>query len=132
VIVVDTSAIIAVFKHEPDADIYFNHICKAAHTYFSAASYAEASIVVTGQLGESALLQLDALITQLGIKIEPLTQDHAKLARDGFARFGKGRGGKAQLNMGDCFSYALARAMNLPLLFKGKDFIGTDLNLLLE
>jgi ribonuclease VapC len=126
VIVADTSAIIAIFKREPDAATYHDRINSAARTYLSAASFAEASIVVTGQYGEAGLRELDALIVELGIRIEPFTQDHARLAREAFARFGKGRGGKAQLNMGDCFSYALARAMNLPLLFKGEDFAATD------
>jgi ribonuclease VapC len=68
---------------------------------------------------------LDQFVRDAGIEVVPVTEDHARLAREGFARFGKGRHA-AGLNFGDCFSYALAKASGHPLLFKGNDFSHTD------
>jgi ribonuclease VapC len=63
----------------------------------------------------------------IGVQIIPFTFEQARLALDAFKRFGKGRGAKASLNYGDCFAYALAKELDAPLLFKGKDFAATDL-----
>lgn len=124
--IVDTSAIIAVLFDEKDAATYASAIAQAETCRMSAATFVEVSIVVEAQTKSSGSRQLDAFIRRAGITIEPVTEEHAHLARQAFTDFGKGRQ-PAGLNYGDCFSYALAKATGEPLLFKGKDFAKTDL-----
>ena len=66
-------------------------------------------------------------IVELGLELRPISTAASPLVQDAFARYGKGQGHPAQLNMGDCFSYACARHFDVPLLFKGKDFSQTDI-----
>jgi len=82
-------------------------------------------MVMQGRLGERGERELDLLVGRLRVEIVPVTLAQAELARSAFRRFGKGRH-PAGLNFGDCFSYALARALGQPLLFVGKDFSQTD------
>jgi ribonuclease VapC len=124
--IVDTSAVIAVLFNENDAPIYAKAIAKADPCRMSAATFVEVSIVVEVQTKSTGSRQLDAFMRRAGITIEPVTEEHAHLARQAFTDFGKGRH-PAGLNYGDCFSYALAKATGEPLLFKGKDFAKTDL-----
>ena len=124
--IVDTSAVIAILFAESDAEIYANAIARAEACRMSAATFVEVSIVVEALTKSSGSRQLDAFMRRAGITIEPLTEEHAHLARQAFTDFGKGRH-PAGLNYGDCFSYALAKATTEPLLFKGKDFAKTDL-----
>lgn len=74
----------------------------------------------------------DALVRQAAICIVPVSVEQAALARDAYRIFGKGNGHPAKLNFGDCFSYALAKTQNDPLLFKGNDFLHTDLELITQ
>jgi ribonuclease VapC len=92
----------------------------------SAATFVETSVVVEAQTRNHGGRQLDALIRRASLTIEPVTEEHAHLARQAFLDFGKGRH-PAGLNYGDCFSYALSKATGEPLLFKGSDFSKTDL-----
>jgi len=85
----------------------------------------EAYMVCEGRAGENGARQLDALLERLGPEIVPFTAELAGIAQEGWRRFGKGRH-PASLNLGDCFAYALAKARNEPLLFKGDDFSRTD------
>ena len=124
--IIDTSAIIAVLFDESDAATYANAIAKADTCRMSAATFVEVSIVVEAQTKSSGSRQLDAFMRRAGITIEPVTEEHAHLARQAFTDFGKGRH-RAGLNFGDCFAYALAKATGEPLLFKGRDFANTDL-----
>ena len=82
-------------------------------------------MVVERQLGPDASRQVESFIRRAGITFEPVTIEHAYLARQAFLDFGKGRH-PAGLNFGDCFSYALAKALGESLLFKGQDFRLTD------
>ncbi len=82
-------------------------------------------MVILGRQQEQGIAELDDLIASSDIWIVPFDARHASLALDAFRRYGKGRH-RAGLNMGDCFSYALAKATGLPLLFKGDDFVHTD------
>ncbi len=91
----------------------------------SAASAVETSIVVLSRGKEEGLAILEALFRDLRIERVSFTSDHATLAIDAFRRFGKGRH-PAGLNLGDCVSYALAKATGEPLLFKGDNFSRTD------
>jgi ribonuclease VapC len=125
-LIIDTSAIIAVLFNEDDAKDYAEIITQSDTRRMSAATFVETAIVVETQTKTSGSRQLDAFVRLAGIEIEPVTEEHAHLARQAFIDFGKGRH-PAGLNYGDCFSYALAKATGEPLLFKGKDFSKTDL-----
>jgi ribonuclease VapC len=125
-VIIDTSAIIAILFEEEDAAGYAEALAASASCRISAATYVEASIVVESQTKSRGSRQLDALMNRAGIVIEPVTETQAQLARQAYADFGKGRH-RAGLNYGDCFSYALAKDLRQPLLFKGNDFSKTDL-----
>jgi ribonuclease VapC len=124
--IIDTSAIIAVLFNEDDAEVYAQLITQSDSRRMSAATFVETAIVVETQTKTSGSRQLDAFLRRADIAIEPVTEEHAHLARQAFIDFGKGRHA-AGLNYGDCFSYALAKATGEPLLYKGKDFSKTDL-----
>lgn len=91
----------------------------------SAANYLEAAIVIDSKAKSALSDKFDRLIDQLQIAIVAVTSGHAKLAREAYCTYGKGHH-PAKLNFGDCFAYALAKAENAPLLFKGNDFAKTD------
>jgi ribonuclease VapC len=125
-IVVDTSALIAILDREPDAALYAEAIAEADAPLISAATLLELHIVMLNRHGARAAQIVDRMIQDAGFQIETFTVQHLELAREAYARYGKGRD-SAGLNYGDCFSYALAKATGLPLLFKGDDFSRTDL-----
>ena len=128
--IVDSSALIAILFGEPDAAFYANAIATASATpqgvRMSAVTYVEAAVVVESQASAAGAQQFEAFMRRAGITVEAVTEQHALLARQAYADFGKGRH-PAGLNFGDCFSYALAKASREPLLFKGKDFSQTDI-----
>jgi ribonuclease VapC len=124
--IIDTSAIIAVLFNEQDAEFYARAIARSDSRRISAATFVEAAIVVETQTETAGARQLDAFLRQADIVIEPVTEEHAHIARQAFTDYGKGRH-RAGLNYGDCFSYALAKATGETLLFKGEDFTKTDL-----
>jgi ribonuclease VapC len=124
VIVIDTSAIVAILKVEHERDV-FARIIAFEGCLFSTVGYLEASMVIVGR-GRAQLTDLlDGLLSELAIELVPFDQQQARASRAAFLRFGKGRH-PAGLNFGDCVSYALARSRGLPLLFKGTDFAKTD------
>ncbi|MDQ2102851.1 type II toxin-antitoxin system VapC family toxin [Azospirillum isscasi] len=122
--VVDTSAIMAILLAEPDAARYARAIGAADVRLISAATVLECSIVAIARFGNDATLA--AWMADHAFEVVAVDATQAGLARDAFLRFGKGRH-PAGLNYGDCFSYALAKTTNEPLLFKGNDFPLTDL-----
>jgi ribonuclease VapC len=124
--IVDTSAIIAILFKEPDAQTFAAAISHAGRCKISAANFLETSIVVEVHAGTNGGRQFDALVQRTGMVIEPVTEEHARLARQAYLDFGKGRH-PAGLNFGDCFSYALSRESGEPLLYKGDDFPKTDI-----
>ena len=124
--IIDTSAIIAVLFNEEDAKVYAHLIAQSDTRRMSAATFVETAIVVETQTKTCGSRQLDAFLRQAEIAIEPVTEEHAHIARQAFIDFGKGRH-PAELNYGDCFSYALAKATGESLLFKGRDFSKTDI-----
>ena len=124
--IIDTSAIIAILFNEADAKTFAQAITQANSCRVSAATFVEIATVVEAQTNSSSGRQLDAFFRRAGIAIEPVTEEHAHIARQAFTDYGKGRH-PAGLNYGDCFSYALAKSTGEPLLFKGKDFAKTDL-----
>lgn len=125
--ILDTSAMAAIFFGEPEADAFIRAIHASGVSRISAANFVELSMVVENQLGSEGSRQCDAFFRRAQILIEPVTVEHAWLARQAFLDFGKGRH-PAGLNFGDCFAYALARAFSEPLLFKGSDFRRTDIS----
>ncbi len=124
-IVIDTSALVAILREEPEASLFANAIGEAERCFFSAVGLFEASMVMVGRGPVESAQGLDNLITELSVEIVPFDDEQARQSRAAFIRFGKGRH-PAGLNFGDCVSYALARSMDLPLLFKGEDFARTD------
>jgi ribonuclease VapC len=124
--ILDTSAVSAIFFNEPEGDHFLQMIRDADRCRISAANFVELSMVIEGQLGAEGGRQLDMFFRRAEIVIEMVTVEQAHLARQAFLDFGKGRHA-AQLNFGDCFAYALAKATGEPLLFKGMDFNKTDI-----
>jgi ribonuclease VapC len=125
-VIVDASALIAIVRLEPDAAVYAQALAHASANLISAATYVEAAAVADSSGDAVASRRFDALMKSARIKIAAVTEAQALLARDAYKDFGKGRGHPAKLNFGDCFSYALAKDRDEPLLFKGKDFTHTD------
>lgn len=127
--IVDTSAIIAIVRLEPDGPVFEHLIATAPSARMSAATLVEIAIVIDRLRDPQASGVFDAVLSTMAIAIEPFTERQAAIARETYQRFGKGSGHPARLNMGDCFSYALARDVEEPLLFKGDDFRLTDIEL---
>jgi ribonuclease VapC len=127
VIVVDSSALIAILRREREADGFLQIITEAEGCLLSSVSLLETSMVLAGRTGDAtSWTELDALITRAGIQVVAQDAELAEGARAAFLRYGRGRH-PAALNLGDCASYALAKHRDLPLLFKGDDFPRTDL-----
>lgn len=125
-VVVDTSVLVAVVSGEPDAEAFAAVLAsRAGDLLISAATLLEAGMVVEGRHGPEGSANLRELLATLAVAVEPFTLEQAEVAITAWRRFGKGRH-PARLNLGDCFSYALARTTGSALLFKGKDFSQTD------
>lgn len=124
--VVDSSALIAVLLDEPEAEDFRRTMHDAKSVWFSSVSYLEAAIVISSRSGSEGLDCLNALLSGVRAEQIPFDEAQAALAVEAWQRFGKGRH-PAKLNFGDCCSYALARHLDKPLLFKGKDFPETDI-----
>jgi ribonuclease VapC len=123
--ILDTSAVLAVLRDEDDGISFAEMIREADTCRISAPSFVELSMVLEATAGDTGILACDTFFRDNEIRIEAFTEEHAHAARQGFTRYGKGRH-PAGLNMGDCFSYALAKVTGEPLLFKGNDFRKTD------
>ncbi len=130
--IIDTSVVVALIHEEPEADLFRRWIEQAAVRRISAANYVEAAAVVDGRRDPRLSAALDHALTGMRIEVVPFTAHQASLARAAYQRFGRGSGHPARLNMGDCFSYALARDLGEPLLYKGNDFALTDIEQLTE
>jgi ribonuclease VapC len=124
--VIDTSALLAVLLHEPETSAFVIAIAQDNKRLVGALSALEAAIVISTRKGPSGARELDLLLHAIGATIVSLDADQVLLARQAYARFGRGHH-RAGLNLGDCCSYALARISGEPLLFKGNDFSETDL-----
>ena len=124
-IAVDTSAVVAVMRREPEQKLFTGIMRDAPQLSISAASLAETLIVLAGRTGDDNGPEVLEFLDGVGARIVPVSRAHALLVNRAFLAFGKGRH-KAALNYGDCFSYALAKSLDAPLLFKGDDFRHTD------
>jgi ribonuclease VapC len=125
--IIDTSALIAILRDEPEATACARAIESASDRCISAANFLEAAIVIDGSRDPIVSRRFDDLISEAQLVIEPVTEVQARIAREAYRDFGRGSGHAARLNFGDCFAYALARARGEPLLFKGTDFGHTDI-----
>ena len=125
--IVDPSAVLAILFAEPDAEHYARAISNAPVCRMSVATFVEISIVMESQTGDRGSRQWDQFFRRAGFALEPVTEEQAYAARQAWSDFGKDRS-PAKLNFGDCFSYALARTLGEPLLFKGADFSRTDVS----
>jgi ribonuclease VapC len=125
-LVVDTSALIALLGMEAEAARVAAALESDATRLISAATVLETALVIESRYGPQGGRELDLLIAKASLSIQPVTAEQAEVAREAWRRYGKGRH-PAGLNFGDCFSYALARTSSEPLLFKGDDFIHTDI-----
>ena len=124
--VIDTSAVLAWLKSEPErerivAALEANSICR-----MSSVSLLEAHIVIRAREHPTMVGKLQRFLEEIGAVIMPFDERQARLADAAFQRYGKGQGHPAQLNLGDCAVYALARSLGEPLLFVGNDFGQTD------
>jgi len=125
-LVIDTSAIIAILYNEPEAKIFFDRISQMNKVWLSSVSKVESIMVLTTRFNALAAPKFAGLCEMLSVNIAPIDDELANMTIAAFLRFGKGRH-PAGLNFGDCFSYALARKMDVPLLYKGNDFCLTDI-----
>jgi ribonuclease VapC len=124
--IVDTSAVVAIVRKEPDRSTLLAALDRDSQNRMSAASLLEAAIVIDGSRDPFLSRGLDDFLQAADIAIEPVTERQARIAREAYRDFGKGSGHAAGLNFGDCFAYALAKVLDEPLLFKGNDFAHTD------
>ncbi len=125
--ILDTSALIAILRAEPQAAAYARAIESAGIRRMSAASYVEVGAVIDRAGDAVASRRVDELLSVSDVRIEAVSESQARIAREAYRDFGKGSGHAAGLNFGDCFSYALAKDTGEPLLFKGEDFGHTDI-----
>ncbi len=126
--IVDTSALVAILRDEPEARRLAIAIANAQERRISAANFLETAIVIDGSRDPVASRLFDDLLRESRIHIETVTEEQVRIAREAYRDFGRGSGHAAGLNFGDCFAYALARTSGEPLLFKGRDFTRTGIS----
>jgi ribonuclease VapC len=123
--VIDSSALLAIFLWEPEREALVAAIERDPIRILAAPTLLETAMVLATRLGEASLRELDLLIATMRAEIVPFDIDDQRVARRAFLTYGKGRH-PAGLNFGDCISYAAAMTRGEPLLFKGNDFVQTD------
>jgi ribonuclease VapC len=124
--ILDSSAVVAILRDEPEAVEMAEAMDRARNYRISAVSYVEAAIVIDSSRDPVSSRRFDDFFREAQVGIESVTPQQARIAREAFRDFGKGRH-RAGLNFGDCFAYALAKVTGEPLLFKGDDFCHTDI-----
>lgn len=127
VIVIDTSALVAIVFAEPERNAFIEHIQKAQRVFIASPTLLETKMVVHGRRGQRAVVMLDDLLREPVFAIVAPDEAEISAAYNAFVAYGKGSGHAASLNFGDLFSYAVAKVRKLPLLFKGDDFSQTDI-----
>ena len=130
--IVDTSALIAVVNTEPGFEQFAAVLVAAPTVRLSAATLLESSIVTDGRRNPVLSARFDELLAELAVVVLPVTEAQARIARQAYRDYGRGSGHPAQLNLGDCFAYALAKDRGETLLYKGDDFIHTDIRSALD
>jgi ribonuclease VapC len=125
--ILDTSVLVAIIKEEPEAASFASMMEAVEVLRISAANYLESSIVIDKAKDPKLSARLNEILEKAEVIIEPFTADQALIARQAYRDYGRGSGHRANLNFGDCFAYALARVKREPLLYKGDDFVHTDI-----
>lgn len=125
-IVADSSALIAILEEEPEHLAFKEALRAADRRAISAVSVYETRIVILRRRGPDGLKDVAELVDAFGFEVVPFDAAQAEAASEAYARYGKSFDARAKLNMGDCATYALAKSMAAPLLFKGDDFTHTD------
>lgn len=126
-IVVDSSAVVAILEREDDSASYARVIQDADNLTMSAVNAHECAVVLRRRRGPEGERILWLFLADNGVQILPFDEEQARKASEAFGRYGKGIDPKARLNLADCAAYALAKSLSAPLLFKGNDFIHTDI-----
>jgi ribonuclease VapC len=124
--VIDTSALIAIFLGEPERKRFLEIIVEAPRRLISAANALETGIVLEARRGEAAGREFDLFLVRANLEVVPVDSEQVEIARSAWRKYGKGRH-PAGLNFGDCFAYALAKSSDELLLAKGEDFSRTDI-----
>jgi len=125
--VLDTSAVVAIIFGDPERRAFLLELARNPQLVMSAVTLYETSIVTAGKKNDAqAASEVDSFMTDFAVEIVALEAEGARSAREAYFRFGKGYH-PAGLNLGDCFPYSLAKARDEPLLFKGDDFLKTDI-----
>ena len=125
--VIDTSALLAIFLGEPERKHLLERVTQADTRLISAGNALETGLVLEARRGEAAGREFDLFLQQAAIEVVPVDSEQVDIARVAWRKYGKGWH-RAGLNFGDCFAYALAKVSSEPLLFKGDDFLHTDLS----
>jgi len=125
-VVIDSSVLIAILLQEPEAESFTKQLIETDNIYISAVSIVESSMVIEYKKGKQGAVQYDELLKSINPTVISFDNEQATLARTAWRQYGKGRH-PAKLNFGDCCSYAAAKHLGLPLLFKGNDFSQTDI-----
>ena len=125
-IALDTSALVAIAVDEPEAKI-FAEVLANNRCVIAAPTLFELHMVLRDRAGDVGLQFLEALMNRRNVQRVDFTEAHFRLAASAFDRYGKGQGHSAKLNFGDCMAYAVAKAHEVPLLYKGADFAQTDI-----
>lgn len=125
--IVDSSALIALLMGVPESEAIVDALDRADHVAISAATLVEAAVVADGTRDPVRSARFDAIVDALSPEVVSLTEEQAAIARQAYRDYGRGSGHPARLNLGDCFSYALAKHRREPLLYIGDDFARTDL-----
>jgi ribonuclease VapC len=128
-VILDSSAVIAILRQEPEAGRFAKAIESAPACRISAVSFVETAAVIDSEKNPVASRRLDDLLQRAEVEIMPVTPEQARLAREAYRHFGRGSGHPAKLNLGDCFTYALAASAGEPLLCKGDEFLKAGLTL---
>ena len=125
-LVVDSSAIVAILPEVAEASAFSDLLDARPVSYCSGVNFVETFMVLTSRIASIGVADLAGALQTLAIEQQPVDPEQSALASEALLRFGKGRH-PAKLNLGDCFSYALAKSLNAPLLYKGSDFSQTDI-----
>lgn len=125
-VVVDSSALLALLLDEPEALRFAEAMARASRLRMPAPGWIEAAMLLDRRGNAIARARLDEFRLRFGLEIAAFTADHAAIAREALRTFGRGTGHPARLNFGDCIAYAFAKHEREPLLFKGEEFLYTD------
>lgn len=130
--IVDSSAVLAILSDESDGGQLAEALGSVESPTMSAGTFLECSIVIDGRRDPLFSREFDEFMNRFEIEVVPVDVDQARVAREAYRDYGRGSGHPAKLNFGDCFAYALASVTDEPLLYKGDDFVHTDIRSALD